>query len=818
MIDGSADEAAIATPPRGVHTVSATAPPPAHTPAAPTAPDLSFLKRPAISAGAAYLTVLAVAFVASLFLNGLVQDALSDSIGSADTGGLGGRLPFLLVGMALFGKLSASATASAGLVSGGLSASVFLVPLALTFVALVGAWLATALQPRVTQDARSRWRDSVATGALLGVLAVVVTLMTTWTWTGAASFVGGTITVQVDALGVFFGALAVGTLGSALGAATVPGGMDLSRLGVRVPDSVSHVANTAGIGGGIVAAVLSLVGVIGGIVKVGLAGTIGAMATVGPNLLAWAGTVGGLGSVSATSGTTSDSAPSETVLNLFESGGWSWLLLLVPVLGIGIGSVRGYLAVGRRSWRSAWVTPAVLAVGALLTLALTRVSIDASLGAMTYYETMQAGIGISAVSVLLAAAWGLAHEASERHLAPYVVALWPGLVTLNAKLPWTATSAAVTAATPAPGSAPAGKSVRPSTDTHVAPPVVLPPVAIDRRKVARVAILLGAAVVVVGGIAGTRAILSSTVFSPSKPVEQYVAALEAGRVSEAFALVDPDVPNAERGLLTDAIYEQVEARTSGGKVTSTEVHDSVAYVTVASDQDGAKSSTTYTLRKDGKAWLLFDRWTLERVAVPQVDVSAHLGRLDDGVFTVNGVHFEETPDGYGLFYALPGRYTVSLPDKPLFEHGEVTVLVAGDGSTEIEGDPGASLTYEMTEDTRQAVLERAGQYVDECLAGMTSFASEDCGIELYVSRWVSDDARDITWSVDGTPDIWVDTTSDWTALQATVEGRATVAATLVAHPDAWRDEDEAFESSDWFGYSLTFPVTDGSLGEPTISQ
>ena len=825
-VTGPVDDSTVKTPARGVPmvpeprpsaegTATAQATPAATAstvPATPGAPDLSFLKGPAITAAATYFAVVIVALIASLFLGGALKGALTDQLDVANTAGLSGRLPFLLAGMAMFGTLSGVVNADGGFISGQGTAALSVVPLGLTGVALIVSWLATTLQPGA-QDVKGRWRDALSTGAVLAVIAALGAALTKWSWSGNVSGLAADASLQVDPLPMFFGALALGTVGAALGRATTGTGLDLTSLGIRVPSPVRHVLNSVTIPAVAFGVVVTTIGAVFAFIKVGFSETIGALMTVGPNLLAWVATFSGLGALSATTSETSDSSATNEVINMLSVGGWSWLLLAIPVLFIVTGAVRGYLAAGARPIREAWAGPSIFAALALIGLILTSASGSVSIGSAMYSDAVDLSVSIAWFSVLIAAAWGLAFELAQRHLAPYVLALWPGIASLNAKLPATVTNRAVLASvsTTPPTTAPTGSTPDGQEPSGPDGPV-LTPVTIDRRKAIRVAIVLGVLLAGAATLVGARAVLANVMFSPSKPVEQYVAALEAGRVSDAFALADPDVPNAQRALLTDEVYSKVEARTSGGKVTKTEISDDTAYVTVVSDQDGAKATVRYTLRKDGKVWLVFDKWVLDRTDIPLVDVSGRVG-YDNTEYTVNGVRLERGTGGQASFRALPGRYTVSLVDRPLFTHGDFTVLVGGDGVATVESEQ--VLSYELTDEARASSIAAAQKYATECLAALATLDDDDaCGTSVYVNTWEREDVRDVKWALDGTPEFEVAASDDGSEVYVNVEGDATVTWTLGANPERWRDEDRAYEDDTWFSYRLTFPVKDGALGEP----
>jgi len=718
--------AAIQTPARGIPRQS---PPPARedvepTPPAPTtspattqivvtAPDLSFLKRPLITVALTYAATLIGAVIASVSLSG----ALPDDANIPD--GISTKFPFLLTGMALFGPLQGSGSAASGLASA--SARATLAPLALTLIALAAAWLITWTRTPAAATVTLRWRDAATTGAGLGVLAAVVAAIAKVSWDADFTIVSAAASVGVAPFEVLLGGFAIGTLGAALGFATTRSGFDLARVGIRVPSPVARAVGNVTTGAAVAGAIATVVALIAGFVKVGLAATIAAFFTILPNVLAYAFTLGAFGGIHA-SGELTDG--DSTTLTLFTDGmpASAYLLVALVVLAVLVASVRGLLASGQRPWTNLWVTPAVLAGAALITVLVTRISVSGGADATFTGTSGSATVQITWVIVVIAAAWGLLIEVCERTIAPYVIAAIPAIPALYARVA--------------------------KHDPAVSGVTVPAMPAVDRRK----ATIIGGAVVGVALLIGlgviARTVISNVVFSPDKPVMQYVQALEAGDVTGAFAVADPDLPNAERTLMTNAVYSKVDNRPAGGHVTKVEKSGDVAYVAVQSKQDGSSITQQFNVTKSGHSFLIFDKWVLDAPPVPQVDISRIVPNDSDD-FLVNGQQVTHSGD---ITRVLPGTYTLSLPVgddlKGAVTSRETTLTVRPDGEFASEITDADFLSYSLTDDAKAQATADAQAYLDEECLPATMLSVSACS--MYVSEY---EATNVSWADKGEPQV-----------------------------------------------------------------
>lgn len=792
-------------------------PPPVHvTQVVLTAPNLRVLAGPAATAGIAYAAMVVVAVL------GMLVGAVAD-LGSIESG-VSALQPFLLTSMALLGPVQVG-SADGGLAV--LSMSMSLVPLSLTCVAFAGAWLWTAIRPQAATTPRQRWLGAVLTGGVLGVGGAIVAAVTQTSSAIGFDMSSLGVSLGVAPLPTLLGGVVIGTAGAALGHIVRPRGVDLTRLGLRVPRVVHHATVNVMVGAIVPAVLITAVGTMVGIVQLGFPGTIALLFLVLPNLLVYVFTLGGLGGVTASGELLAFGFGSESggvTISLFTDGvpGWWWVSFVLVLLAVVIAGVRGLLAGGPRDWSGAWATPAVLVAATCVAMFLTSIRMSGSGDYGIGTAGMGGSVQISWLTLLVAAVWGLAVEAAERLLAPVVVTLIPSLLRLRgvatrldgAASGQVAPPAAVAAA---PSELPAMTSASPAV---VAEGITLPAVpsaaapespTVNRRTAVVVGLGVLGLVVLVGVAAGARAVVSNLAFSPSAPVEEYVAAIEEGRVADAFAIADPDVPMSERGLLTDEVYGAVENRPTGGHVTRVESQGNNAWVTVESKQDGATVTEEFYLTKRGREFLVFDRWVLEAPSIPVVEAMGVVPYRVES-FEVNGVLQTRAAQ---TFRALPGEYTLTLPvsedAQGLLSSSEVTGTVRSD-SRFLDGlssmDP---LAYSLTDEAVSAAESMAADYVSATCASATTVTVEDCDLDIWEFR--DDEATDVVW-------VFGDTTSEVSLdsnglLAVHVSGDATVSYNLPA--SGYRDAESPTEKTS-FDFWIWYTFADGELVQAGVTD
>ncbi|PSL36763.1 hypothetical protein CLV49_0361 [Labedella gwakjiensis] len=289
-----------------------------------------------------------------------------------------------------------------------------------------------------------------------------------------------------------------------------------------------------------------------------------------------------------------------------------------------------------------------------------------------------------------------------------------------------APSAQPTSAYPTQTYATTGQPTPTSPYAQTAPPAKKP------RSRGRVIGWIAAAVVVLllvaGGIVGS--VVGTQANAPEREVEEYLNALIAGDAEDALA-----VSNAEAGdadvLLTDDVYGDTDDRISGYEVGEAEISGDTAEVPVEITQGDESYDATFTLEKAGKAFVVFDTWSLQ---APELGVVTYsVSGPEDTAVTVSGVDTTgvAAADGAVALPALPGTYTVALAGESEYLAAEpLTVTVLGFGadaatSVNAAGEESTALTVTLTDAAVTAGEEAVEAYIDTCAAS-TDFRPEGC--------------------------------------------------------------------------------------------
>lgn len=797
--------------------------------------------------GLALCNAVVLGLVGAMIAGGLADSSFSDGLpvgdafpaGDASDAGVEGYVVsvFLLLAMALLGALKISWP-------GAGQFDVLAFPLTVTAVIAlaIAGWTAgrearTAIAPSV----RERWVDVALTGLVLGAAGALTALTTHATFpTGIGATPG---TLGASPWGTLAGGTVVGAVASAVGhtlrrRATGRGWVVVpERLGVTPPVPVRRAT------GALVVAAVPVTIVLLAVAFSVLALTndvptaLLLMLVAAPNVVALALGFGGFGGV--TTGLVAGWEAEAQTQGLFhpEAHATSWLLLLVPLLGVVVVALRLHLARGVDGrpvgWHDAWATPVVLSVVTLAAVAVTGVRATGTYDVPYESPAFSAWFALAPWTTLVAAVWAALAEALSRTLAPgMAAALPPRLVAvLTPRVAVTApvrpdpAAADPTVPAPAPRLAPSstgsGAQHAPTLTGAPGPDVPSSPVGlkagarpVDPRLARRILGIVAGAVLLLVSAVVARGVVASTVFAPEKPVEQYLAALEAGDADSALALADPDVAHDERALLTSAVYEQVEARPAGARVVEVarDRGTGTAAVTVTWDQDGVKTEHVLSVRRTGSVLGLFDEWELVAPPVTAVELGGAFGQETPTV-VVNGVEVDVRDPSSPSFVALPGRWEVTLPDAgPYLRSSTATLLVTAPGSPArpAGGPDDLPLRYSLTDDALDAAVEQARVQLDGCLA---STSARPDGCPFYDWAYGASEAQDVTWALATEPTFEAEEI-DGTTLRVHVRGGvATTSGTLPAQPDRLfgRKQPEPYSGKVDLDYAMQLTVEEGEL-------
>jgi hypothetical protein len=305
-----------------------------------------------------------------------------------------------------------------------------------------------------------------------------------------------------------------------------------------------------------------------------------------------------------------------------------------------------------------------------------------------------------------------------------------------------------------------GQTTPTSPYAQTAPPAKKP------RRRGRIIGWIAAAVVllllVAGGIVGS--IVGTQANAPEREVEEYLNALIDGDAEGALEIANADAGDSGV-LLTDDVYGEVEDRISGYEIGETTITGDTADVGVAITQGEESYDATFALEKSGKAFVVFDTWSL---TAPELGaVSYTVSGPEDTAVSVSGVDTTEiapAEDGAVSLPALPGSYTVALAGESDYLAAEpLTVTVTGFGadaatSVNAAGEESTALTVTLTEDATAAGEEAVDAYLDGCAAS-TDFRPDGCPFTAQ-GETPGYEYTNCVWTLDSRPTFTIGEYSD----------------------------------------------------------
>lgn len=195
------------------------------------------------------------------------------------------------------------------------------------------------------------------------------------------------------------------------------------------------------------------------------------------------------------------------------------------------------------------------------------------------------------------------------------------------------------------------------------------------RRIKR--IVLGAvalvAVVIVGTIALTVANWTST---PEAKVRQYLDLLADGKASAATAMVDPGLPDDQRGFLFDKVMASASARIEVEDVTVDDEENSKERVVKATMRLGGERFTHwFRVSEAKKTFGLLTNWKIENAMIERVFVeSRKVTHFSIGGEKMSVATLTESSSAYIVLY--PGVYTITPEETGEYIDAEPrTVLV-----------------------------------------------------------------------------------------------------------------------------------------------
>lgn len=204
----------------------------------------------------------------------------------------------------------------------------------------------------------------------------------------------------------------------------------------------------------------------------------------------------------------------------------------------------------------------------------------------------------------------------------------------------------------------------PSPQNVVAPAVAVPQASVtftpmsekSRRRIKR--IVVGVVALVVLGVVATVALaIANWTRTPEAQVRQYLDLLADGKASAATAMVDPGLPNDQRGFLSDEVMASSSARIEVEDVTVDDAeHSKERVVTATMRLDGERFTRSFRVSEAKKTFGLLKNWKIQDAMVSRVDVQAdNVTHFSIGGEKMSVATLKEAPSSSIVLY--PGVYT-----------------------------------------------------------------------------------------------------------------------------------------------------------------
>ena len=178
----------------------------------------------------------------------------------------------------------------------------------------------------------------------------------------------------------------------------------------------------------------------------------------------------------------------------------------------------------------------------------------------------------------------------------------------------------------------------------------------SRRRIKR--IVVGVVALVVLGVVATVALtVANWTRTPEAKVRQYLDLLADGKASAATAMVDPGLPNDQRGFLSDEVMASSSARIEVDDVTADDAeHSKERVVTATMRLDGERFTRSFRVSEAKKTFGLLKNWKIQDAMVARVDVQAnkvtHFSIVGEKMSVAT---LKEAPSSSIVLY--PGVYT-----------------------------------------------------------------------------------------------------------------------------------------------------------------
>ena len=178
----------------------------------------------------------------------------------------------------------------------------------------------------------------------------------------------------------------------------------------------------------------------------------------------------------------------------------------------------------------------------------------------------------------------------------------------------------------------------------------------SRRRMKRIVVGV-AALVVLGVVAAVALAIANWTRTPEAQVRHYLDLLADGKASAATAMVDPGLPNDQRGFLSDEVMASASARIEVEDVTVDDAERSKERVVTATMRlDGERFTRSFRVSEAKKSFGLLKNWKIQDAMGSRVNVSADkVTHFSIGGEKLSIATLKESASGSIVLY--PGVYT-----------------------------------------------------------------------------------------------------------------------------------------------------------------
>ena len=329
------------------------------------------------------------------------------------------------------------------------------------------------------------------------------------------------------------------------------------------------------------------------------------------------------------------------------------------------------------------------------------------------------------------------------------------------------------------------------------PPAPRTPEQAARRRRLLIGLIGGAALLLVLVVAGavTFATMSAS-HRPEATVRDYLGAVQAGEVERALALDGTEVADGDV-LLTDDAYAAADDQVDGFQLGAVSTDGDDAQVeAVVHRADGSTHAQDFTLVRDGRDLLFFDRWALQPVDLGTVSVQ--VAGPASAEIAVDGTPVTRGADGSVSLKAFPGSYEVALAaENESYSATAATAVVEG---AVVTAQP-TLLTTTLTPAGTTAATAAVDAWVAGCIAS-TDLRPEGCSFGLYDTESGRYTLSGQKWTLESAPQF---TVGDWQ------DGGWTVSTTTPGSASFTAQGVDAAGNSGVYGSLAPVPVRVGGL-------